>query len=137
MSGIVENDFTERYESFTDKLLILWTDNMGGLKKVVEDDLEPPTQQELISMYCRVISEEQAEEVENDLLLMDDDLLKKGRKDKSGNKILDLVASLTSAEIDITNFLDMELEMVFQVLEIVGEKKKKAAEKAKRQRRKS
>lgn len=136
IQGYVAEDFTERYEGFTDKLFILWTDRQGGIKAILEEKLELPGALELINMYCRTIGDTQESELENETITFEDELLRKHKKDKTENKTLDLVATLTNADIDITQFLEMELELVYQLLEIVGERKKKEQEKAKRQRRK-
>ena len=132
IQGYVQDDFTENYESFTDKLLILWTDRQGGVKKILEENIELPNQSELISLYCRVIGEVKESEVETEIITFDDELLKKRRKE---NTIIELIAALTAVDIDVTQFLDMELELVYQLLEIVGKKKKREQEKAKKQRR--
>lgn len=130
------DNFTEQIEGFTDKLLILWTDRQGGIKNVLERGLELPTQGELISEYCRVITPSEVAEIEQEVTTLEDDMLRKHKKDKTENKTLDLIASITNAELNVNNFLDMELELIYQMLEIVGERKKKEADKAKKRSRK-
>lgn len=136
LKEVPDNDFTEQLESFTDKLLILWTDRQGGIKNVLEREYELPTQGELIAMYCRVINQVEVSEVENEVTTLEDDLLRKHKKEKTDNKTLDLIASITNADLNISNFLDMELELIYQTLEIVGERKKKEADKMKKRNRK-
>ncbi|MEY8458586.1 hypothetical protein [Lactococcus ileimucosae] len=135
IQGYIQDDFTEKYESFTDKLLILWTDRQGGVKQILEENIELPNHSELISLYCRTIGEVKESEVETEIITFDDDLLKKHKKDRKENTIVELISAMTAVDIDITQFLDMELELVYQILEIVGEKRKKEQEKAKKQRR--
>ena len=42
-NDVVDDDFMDKYESFTDKLFILWTDRQGGVKSVLERNVELPT----------------------------------------------------------------------------------------------
>lgn len=136
MSGIVSNNFTDDYEGFIDKLLILWTDKQGGVKNVLESNLELPTDKELISMFCRVINPAEEKEVMNKPMTLDDDLLRKKVKRKKEMKVINLVSSIATADINISQFMDLELELVYQMLENIAENKKKEQEKAKRRNRK-
>ena len=136
MNGIVSNNFTDDYEGFIDKLLILWTDKQGGVKKVLEDELELPNDKELISMFCRVINQAEEKEVMNQPQVLDDDLLRKKVKKKKELKVLNLVSSMATADMNLSQFMDLELELVYQMLEIVADNKKKEQEKAKRRNRK-
>ena len=136
MNGIVSNNFTDDYEGFIDKLLILWTDKQGGVKNVLEENLELPTDKELISMFCRVINPAEEKEVMNQPMTLDDDLLRKKVKRKKEMKVINLVSSIATADINISQFMDLELELVYQMLENIAENKKKEQEKAKRRNRK-
>lgn len=137
-NDIVADNFTDQYEAFTDKLFILWTDRQGGVKNVLDNELELPTMDELIELYCRVIdpSNLPEEEKETTTVFMQDSFLrKKAKKEKSENQTLELIATLTNIEIDISQFLDMELEVVYSIISIVGEKKKEEEKKRKQKRK--
>lgn len=138
-NDVIADDFTDQYEAFTDKLFILWTDRQGGVKNVLDNELELPTMDELIEMYCRVIdpSNLPEEEKETTTVFMQDSFLrKKAKKEVEENQTLELIATLTNIEIDISQFLDMELEVVYSIISIVG-KKKKEEEKKRKQKRKA
>lgn len=138
-NDVIADDFTDQYEAFTDKLFILWTDRQGGVKNVLDNELELPTMDELIEMYCRVIdpSNLPEEEKETTTVFMQDSFLrKKTKKEVEENQTLELIATLTNIEIDISQFLDMELEVVYSIISIVG-KKKKEEEKKRKQKRKA
>ena len=132
-NGDVAEDFTERYERFTDNLLELWVDNMGGWESVLERELQPPNSEQLLQKYCRVI-EQPEEKPEETTVFFQNSLLRKKKK-KQDNKTLDLIATLTNIEIPFDQFLTLELEVVYSVINLVGEKKKEE-EKKRKQRRK-
>lgn len=137
-NDVIADDFTDQYEAFTDKLFILWTDRQGGVKNVLDNELELPTMDELIEMYCRVIdpSNLPEEEKETTTVFMQDSFLrKKAKKEVEENQTLELIATLTNIEIDISQFLDMELEVVYSIISIVGEKKKEEEKKRKQKRK--
>lgn len=136
-NDIVADDFTEQYEGFTDKLFILWTDRQGGVKNVLERKLELPTTDELIEMYCRTINPEELPDEEKDTttVFMKDSFLRKKSKQKEDNKTLDLIATLTSIDIDTSQFMEFELEVVYNIIAMVGEKKKEEQKKRKQKER--
>lgn len=136
MAGIVTNSFTDDYEGFIDKLLLLWTDKQGGVKKALENNLELPRDKELLSMFCNVISPSEEQETITKGVTLDDDLLRKGRSKTKELKVLNLFTSMVTADLNVSQFLDLELEVVYQALQVIGENKKKEAEKAKRRNRK-
>ena len=68
--------------------------------------------------------------------VLDDDLLRKKVKKKKELKVLNLVSSMATADMNLSQFMDMELELVYQMLEIVADNKKKEQEKSKRRNRK-
>lgn len=134
--GIVGEDFTDKLEYFLDNLKLLWIDKMYYGQNVTEDEITTPSDKELISMFCRVINEQEEKEEENKAVLLSDDLLAKKVKKKKELKVINLVSSIITADVDLGQFMDMELEVVYQTLEIVGDNKKKEADKAKRRNRK-
>lgn len=134
--GIVREDFTDKLEYFLDNLKLLWIDKTYGDKKLLEDEITTPSDKELISMFCRVINPVEEKEEEQKAVLLSDDLLAKKVKKKKELKVINLVSSIITADIDINQFMNMEMEVVYQTLEIIGENKKKEADKAKRRNRK-
>lgn len=132
-NDMIEDDFMERYESFTDKLQTVWIDRLGGWEKVIRDEITPPNNDQLIEMYCRTIKNVEEKPEETTMFLTNSSLRKK--KEIQENKTIDLVATLTNIDIPFDQFLDMELEVVYDVIGIVGEKKKEE-EKKRKQRRK-
>ena len=135
--GNIPDDFTEQLESFTDKLLELWVDNTGGWKNVLESKLELPTSQLLIQTYCRVIEPKEAKQEDEVILMTDSRLMTKKRKAEEDNKTIDFVASLANADIDISQFMDLEIELVYKIVSLIGEKKKAEADKAKKKKRRT
>lgn len=135
-AGLVDDDFTLNKEAFMDKLLVLWADCQGGIKNALETNLEPPTDKELLEIYCHVITPREEEETINKGITLDDDLLRKKTEPKKELKTLQLFTTLVTIEIDTRQFMDLELELVYQALEIIADNKKKEADKAKRRSRK-
>lgn len=136
LAGIEDNNFTDKFEGFTSKLLLLWIDRQGGVKKALESNIELPSDKELLSLFCRVIEPSQEEQTITKGLVLDDDLLRKGKRKTEEMKVLTLFTTIVSADLDVTAFLDLELELVYQTLKVIGENKKKEADKAKRRNRK-
>ncbi|WP_367293963.1 hypothetical protein [Lactococcus lactis] len=132
--ALVANDFTEQYESFTDKLLILWVNKAGGTKKILKDELEIPGPSELIKLYCKTIFEKKIEETEK-VFFSSSNLIKK-KQTADSNKTLELLVFLANNEMNISQYLDMEIELVYKIIELVAEKKKEEREKEKRRKRK-
>lgn len=136
-NDVVDDDFMDKYESFTDKLFILWTDRQGGVKSVLERNVELPTMDELIALYCKTINvEETADEEENTTVFMKDSFLRKKKSNVSEeNQTIELMATLTNVDIDITPFMELELEVVYNIIAVVGEKKKEEEKKRKQKRK--
>lgn len=134
LADIVDENFTDKYESFTDKLMELWLDRKGGIDNVVKDGLLLPTQDELVKLYCRVISPQ--EEKEEETTFFYSDSLLRSNKDKAENsQTLELLASLANVDMDLSQFLDMELEVVYTIIDLVGKKKKEEQKKRKQKRK--
>jgi len=58
-------------------------------------------------------------------------LIKKKKDTVKENKTLELLTILGNNEIDITQFMEMELELVYKIIELIAEKKKEEKEKRK------
>ena len=137
VAGYIPDDFTEQMESFTDKLLILWVDCNGGLQNALDDKTEIPTTNELINIFCKTVFIKEKEETEDDMVFFSSSSLIKKKKDTvKENKTLELLTILGNNEIDITQFMEMELELVYKIIELIAEKKKEEKEKEKRRKRK-
>lgn len=135
-AGYVPDDFTERYESFTDKLLILWIDCNGGLESALEHDLTPPSSIELINLFCKTVFPSEEDSETETVFFSSSSLLKKKKDTVKYNKTLELLTFLGSNEMNITQFLDMEIELVYKIIEQIAEKRKEEKEKEKRRKRK-
>ena len=136
VAGYIPDDFTEQMESFTDKLLILWVDCNGGLQNALDDKTELPTTNELINIFCKTVFNQKKEETEDDIIFFSSSSLIKKKDTVKENKTLELLTFLGNNEIDITQFLEMEIELVYKVIELIVEKKKEEKEKEKRRKRK-
>lgn len=136
VAGYVPDDFTERYEDFTDKLLILWSDCNGTFRKSSDELIELPTQEELINMFCKVVFQSDVEEETETVFFSSSSLLRKKKDDDKNNKTLELLTFLANNEMSIAQYLDMELELIYKVIALVAEKKKEEREKEKKRKRK-
>lgn len=136
IDGFVSDTFTEDFEGFTDKLFILWANSSGGVKKALEANLELPSATELIQMYCNVIftSDEVKEEDEN-TSFFSSDLIKRKKDNVKNNRTLDLLTFLGNNEINIGQYLDIELDVVFKVIDLIIEQKKEEEKKRKNKKR--
>ena len=135
VAGYVPDNFTEGFEGFTDKLLLLWVNCQGGTQKALDDNLELPSTEELLNTFCKVIFPSEEEETET-VFFSSSSLLRKKKDTVKGNKTIDLLVFFGTTDIDFNQYLNMELEVIYKVLEQVGEKKKEQQEKEKRRRRK-
>lgn len=134
LADIVDENFTDKYEAFTDNLLELWLDRKGGIEKIVKDGLALPTQDELIKLYCRVISP-QEEKVEETTFFYSEGSLRAKKNKAETSQTLELLASLANVDMDLSQFLDMELEVVYTIIDLVGKKKKEEQKKRKQKRK--
>lgn len=133
-NDIVEDNFMERYELFTERLLELWISNQGGWRTFLESNSEPPSYDELVEMYCKNIEQVETKGKQEDLtMFFSDSSLRK--KKKEDNKTLQLMATLANIGVDATQFMELELEVVYSIIEILG-KKKEEEERKRKQRRK-
>lgn len=135
MAGSVPNDFTERYEGFIDNLARLWLSNSGLLYDSSEDDINLPSTEALINMYCKVVFPSEVEE-ETETVFFSSSLIKKKTDIEKENKTLELLSFLGNNEINISQYLELEIEVIYKVLELIAEKKKEEKEKERRRKRK-
>ena len=67
---------------------------------------------------------------------MKDSFLRKKKSNVSEeNQTIELMATLTNVDIDITPFMELELEVVYNIIAVVGEKKKEEEKKRKQKRK--
>jgi hypothetical protein len=135
MAGYIPDDFTEDMESFIDRLLLLWIDCKGGMKSALEDELELPKSEELLNEFCKVIFPSEEKDIDT-VFFSSSSLLRKKEEPIKTNKTLELLVILVDNEIDFNQFLDMELELIYKVVEQVAEKKKEEREKERKRKRK-
>lgn len=135
VAGYVPDDFTERYEGFTDKLLLLWIECKGGLDIALKQEPELPTPNQLINLFCRVVFPGKEEEETETVFFSSSSLLRKKKDDAKSNKTLELLTFLGSNEMNISQYLDMEIESIYKVIEQIAEKKKEEKEREKRRKR--
>lgn len=134
--GICPEDFTERYEGFENKLLILYLDKFGGVEQAQKDGIELPSHSFLIRKYCSVVFKgEEVEEEQATTSFFKSSLLKKKKDEVKENKTLDLITFLTNSELGIEQFYNLELDIVYKVIELVAEKRKEQAKKDKQRKR--
>lgn len=135
IDGFVSDTFTEDFEGFTDKLLILWANSSGGMKSVLERKLELPSTTELIQMYCNVIFTSDEVKEEENTSFFSSNLIKRKKDNVKNNRTLDLLTFLGNNEINIGQFLDIELDVVFKVIDLIIEQKKEEEKKRKNKKR--
>lgn len=133
-ADIVPDNFTELYEGFTNKLLLLWIENEGGAKTVLNSGIAVPTQNELVRKYCRITFVSEQAQKDEGKTFFKSALIKKKEEPKE-NKTLELLTFLGANDIDISQFLDMEIDVVYKVISIVAEKKQEEEKKRKQKRK--
>lgn len=121
----VYDDYTDVVATFATRLEQLHIDENSGLKT---DDISDNDLQLLIKKYTQSVPKE--DENKSNTLELSDSLLRK--KKTSENTTLNLVSSIVASEIDLTQFLDMNIEVVSEILELSNKKKEKARKKNKK-----
>ena len=134
LAGYIPDDFTEKYEGFIDKLTTLWLDSNGSYNAVLDGSVELPSSEELLGLYCKNIFKPEKEEQET-VFFSSSTLLKRKKDNVKGNKTLDLIVFFGSADIDMSQYLNMELELIYKVIELVSEQKKEQQERERRRKR--
>lgn len=135
LAGYVPDNFTEEYEGFTDKLVTLWIDITNNYQNVIEGKIEVPKLDDLMYIFCKPVFPSEAEETET-VFFSSSSLLRKKKDVVKGNKTIDLLVFFGTADIDFNQYLNMELEVIYKVLEQVGDKKKEQQEKERKRKRK-
>ena len=121
--GYIYDNFTEVYEQFIGRLLKLSLDR--GLRLDAKA---------LVEKYCSgipsVSTEKKTKTFEIELT---DSSLRKSKKKQ--NQVIEIVTMLIASETDISQFYDLELELIIQIINQVSARKKAQQEKAKRKRK--
>lgn len=131
----IPDNFTELYEGFIDKLFTLWVENEGGIETALKTHSETPKANDLIKKYCRItFVSEQAKKDEGKTFFKSKLLVVKKEENKE-NQTLELLTFLGANDIDISQFLDMEIDVVHKVISIIADKKKEEEEKRKKKKR--
>lgn len=121
----VYDDYTDVVATFATRLSHLYIDENNTLKM---EDISDTELQQLIQKYTQSVPKE--EDTKSNTLELSDSLLRK--KKTSENTTLNLVSSIVASEIDLTQFLDMNIEVVSEILELSNKKKEKARKKNKK-----
>lgn len=121
------NDFSEVIEKVGDNLLILWADGCE-----ISEDTEMPTTDQLIAMYLNGIPNQKIKEESDEFGIVE--APSRFKKSKDDNKTLELIVSIVNSEMNLSQFYDLETELVIEIVNKVAEKRE--AEEKKRKNRK-
>lgn len=121
------NDFTEVIETISDNLLILWADS-----NEITNETTLPTNEELVSMYLTQIPTLYTNNVVKDEV---DEIIEapsRFKKETHENKTLDLLVSIVNSEMNLSQFYELETELVIEIMNRVSEKREQEAKKNKK-----
>lgn len=121
------NDFTEVIETISDNLLILWADSHE-----ITDETELPSSEKLVSMYLTQIPNQESNIVEVNEI---DEIIEapsRFKKEVHENKTLDLLVSIVNSEMNLSQFYELETELVIEIMNRVAEKREQEAKKNKK-----
>ncbi|WP_270265482.1 hypothetical protein [Lactococcus formosensis] len=127
--GYVFDDFTEVMEGLYDNLLLLWCDSHE-----ITDETVLPTKEELSGLYLHSIPKQESESTTQEFEMPSKFALKVKRKEE--NKIVLLLVSILTAEMNIEQFYDMEIETVVEIINAYGEKMEAEQKKRKKNKHK-
>ena len=121
------NDFSEVIETISDNLLVLWADSHE-----ITDETELPSNEELVSKYLTQIPNQESNIVEVNEV---DEIIEapsRFKKETHENKTLDLLVSIVNSEMNLSQFYEMETELVIEIMNRVADKREKEAKKNKK-----
>ena len=121
------NDFTEVIETISDNLLILWADS-----NEITDETELPSSEKLVNMYLTQIPNQESNSVEVNEI---DEIIEapsRFKKEVHENKTIDLLVSIVNSEMNLSQFYEMETELVIEIMNRVAEKREQEAKKNKK-----
>ena len=121
------NDFSEVIETISDNLLVLWADSHE-----ITDETTFPTSEELVAMYLTQIPSLNANNVvQNEI----DEIIEapsRFKKEVHENKTLDLLVSIVNSEMNLSQFYELETELVIEIMNRVAEKREQESKKNKK-----
>ena len=121
------NDFTEVIETISDNLLVLWADSHE-----ITDETTLPTSEELAHVYLNQIPTLNTNNVVKDEV---DEIIEapsRFKKEIIENKTLDLLVSIVNSEMNLSQFYELETELVIEIMNKVAEKREQEAKKNKK-----
>ena len=121
------NDFSEVIETISDNLLVLWADSHE-----ITDETELPSSEELVAMYLTQIPTLNSNIVEVNEI---DEIIEapsRFKKETHENKTLDLLVSIVNSEMNLSQFYELETELVVEIMNRVAEKREQEAKKYKK-----
>ena len=134
-NGYFPDDFTERMEGFSNKLLLVWVDGKGGVKQALEDEVKLPSHAELVAFYCSSVFESEEDEEESQTSFFSSSLLKRKVDKIKENKTIQLLTFFGNNEINMSQYLDIELDVIYKVIELIIQKKEEEKKKQKQKKR--
>ena len=121
------NDFSEVIETISDNLLVLWADSHE-----ITDETELPSSEELVAMYLTQIPTLNSNIVEVNEI---DEIIEapsRFKKETHENKTLDLLVSIVNSEMNLSQFYELETELVVEIMNRVAEKREQESKKNKK-----
>ena len=121
------NDFTEVIETISDNLLVLWADSHE-----VTNETTLPTSEELAHVYLTQIPTLNSNIVEVNEI---DEIIEapsRFKKEIIENKTLDLLVSIVNSEMNLSQFYELETELVIEIMNRVAEKREQESKKNKK-----
>lgn len=121
------NDFTEVIETISDNLLVLWADS-----NEITNETTLPTSEELAHVYLNQIPTLNANNVVKDEVEEIIEAPSRFKKEIIENKTLDLLVSIVNSEMNLSQFYEMETELVIEIMNRVAEKREQESKKNKK-----
>ena len=121
------NDFSEVIETISDNLLILWADS-----NEITNETTLPTNEELVAMYLTQIPTLNTNNVVKNEI---DEIIEapsRFKKEIIENKTLDLLVSIVNSEMNLSQFYELETELVIEIMNRVADKREQEAKKNKK-----
>ena len=121
------NDFSEVIETISDNLLVLWADSHE-----VTNETTLPTSEELAHVYLTQIPTLNTNNVVKNEI---DEIIEapsRFKKEIIENKTLDLLVSIVNSEMNLSQFYELETELVIEIMNRVADKREQEAKKNKK-----
>ena len=121
------NDFSEVIETISDNLLILWADS-----NEITNETTLPTSEELAHVYLTQIPTLNSNNIVKDEVEEIIEAPSRFKKETHENKTLDLLVSIVNSEMNLSQFYEMETELVIEIMNRVANKREQEAKKNKK-----